>query len=113
MKTLNCPNCGAPIDSETNKCPYCNTSYFDFSNINIDENEPFFLRIKKGDMYITSLVKAKNTDVKFITESANYYGGIGNAKMTSVTTSTSVKLDIEFESVVQENGTLFTVGKTI
>lgn len=113
MKNLNCPNCGAPIDLETNKCPYCNTSYFDFSNINIDENEPFFLRIKKGDIYITSLVKAKNTDVKFITESTNYYGGIGNTKVSSVISSTSVKLDIEFESVAQENGALFTVTKIV
>lgn len=113
MKDLNCPNCGAPVNLETNKCPYCNTSYFDFSNINIDENEPFFLRIKKGDIYITSLVKAKNTDVKFITESTNCYGGMGNTKVYSVTTSTSVELNIEFESVAQENGALFTVAQMV
>ena len=113
MKNLNCPNCSAPIDLETNKCPYCNTSQFDFSNINIDENEPFFLRIKKGDIYITSLVKAKNTDVKFITESTTCYGGMNNTKVCSVISSKSVKLDIEFESVMQENGTLFTVAKMV
>ena len=27
----NCPNCGAPLEAEVNKCPYCGTSYFDFS----------------------------------------------------------------------------------
>ena len=113
MKTLNCPNCGAPINSETDKCPYCNTSYFDFSNIDIDEEEPFFLRIKKGDMYITSLVKAKNTGIKFITESTSYYGYKGNIKVGDIITSRSLVLDIEFESVVQENGTLFTVAKTV
>ena len=33
MNKLNCPNCGAPISADNNKCPYYNTSYFDLKNI--------------------------------------------------------------------------------
>lgn len=29
MNKLNCPNCGAPISADNNKCP----SYFDLKNI--------------------------------------------------------------------------------
>ena len=46
MKGRNCPNCGAPIDLEKNKCEYCGTSYFDLSCIPL--NEPFFLRVNIG-----------------------------------------------------------------
>lgn len=50
-KTRNCENCGAPIDMETEKCPYCGTSYFDFSNIEIDS--PVILKLKyQGQLFI-------------------------------------------------------------
>lgn len=110
---LNCPNCGAPIDKETNKCPYCNTSYFDFSNIDIDNEEPFYLKIKKGDIYIVSLVRAKNTNITFTTDSVTFYGSKNsNTKLGNVTTSSSVELDIEFQSVLDKDGTLFQIVKT-
>lgn len=109
---LNCPNCGAPIDKETNKCPYCNTSYFDFSNVNIDNEEPFYLRIKKGDAYITSLVRATNTNITLTTDSITFYG-YDDKKLSNVITSSSAEIDIEFQSVLDKNGTLFQINKNI
>lgn len=109
---LNCPNCSAPIDKETNKCPYCNTSYFDFSNVDIDNEEPFYLRIKKGDIYIVSLVRAKNTNITFTTDSVTFYG-YSDTKLGNATTSSSVEIDIEFQSVSDKNGTLFQINKNI
>lgn len=41
----NCPNCGAVIELKHNKCPYCNTLYFDLSQINFDDKTPMFLKI--------------------------------------------------------------------
>ena len=46
MTQRNCPNCGAPEDVELNKCPYCGTSYFDMSAIDMEMHEPFFLKIR-------------------------------------------------------------------
>ena len=46
-KNLNCPNCGVPLDPNANKCSYCGTSYFDITSINIDDGEPFYLKLKK------------------------------------------------------------------
>ena len=57
MKTLNCPNCGAPISSEENKCPFCGTSYFDLSAIDINNSKPFYLKIRMGNIILTQLVK--------------------------------------------------------
>lgn len=39
---MNCPHCGAPIESP--KCPYCGTLIVDFANIDI--NIPTYLRVK-------------------------------------------------------------------
>lgn len=41
MKT-NCPNCGAPIESE--RCPYCGTIIYDFANVSFDK--PSYIRLK-------------------------------------------------------------------
>ena len=46
MSKTNCPNCGAPMDSELIKCPYCGTIYVDFHLISF--NVPFYLRLNVG-----------------------------------------------------------------
>ena len=40
--TFNCPNCGAPINSDI--CPYCNTTFIDWSCI--DDSKPNWVKIK-------------------------------------------------------------------
>lgn len=46
MKGRNCPNCGATLDNENVKCPYCGTLYYDLSTIPM--NQPFFLSLNVG-----------------------------------------------------------------
>ena len=41
MQGRNCPNCGAALESNICKCPYCGTSYFDISAIDIDGGNHF------------------------------------------------------------------------
>lgn len=41
MSNKNCINCGAPFNIELNKCPYCGTSYFDMSCLDLDSGKPF------------------------------------------------------------------------
>lgn len=42
----NCPNCGAPYDLNLDKCPYCDTLYFDLSAIDFTDDKPLFLKVK-------------------------------------------------------------------
>lgn len=55
----NCPNCGAPYDADLSKCPYCGTSYFDMSCIDIGEQRPFYLKLRYGDYILTAKVVAE------------------------------------------------------
>lgn len=49
----NCPNCGAPIDSE--RCPYCGTVFVDFAAM--DADKPFFMKIKKnGEVFVVKVI---------------------------------------------------------
>lgn len=100
MSKLNCPNCGAPISVETNKCPYCDTSYFDLSAIDINENKPFYLKIKVGKQTITQLVRAlPDVSIEYKTESVDLCDHAGN-KIHSFVTSNNMFTDLKFEAVV-------------
>ena len=49
----NCPNCGAPIETET--CPYCGTVFLDFAAI--DADQPFYMKVKHdGKIYILKVM---------------------------------------------------------
>lgn len=98
MKT-NCPNCGAVIDYEQHKCPYCGTSYFDMSCIDLESGEPIYLKIKTklGDYtaHITQLVIPKEVDVKYTEDFHTAYNR-GTPIMT--TKAKTISTNIVFEA---------------
>ena len=104
MASKNCPNCAAPYDVGLNKCQYCGTSYFDLSAIDISNKEPFYLKIKSGNITYLSKVVAKEDALITMSEDAvdvvNKYGD----KVGRVVTGKSVDIDIGFKSVADGKG---------
>ena len=67
----NCPNCGAVIDTNANKCAFCGTSYYDLSCIPL--GEPFFLRLNVGTKENPQIIMQKvYTTGATITRSPDY-----------------------------------------
>ena len=84
----NCPNCGAPI--ETEKCPYCGTTFLDFAAM--DADQPFYMKIKQhGKIYI---LKVKMTSMELNTECNDVYDIFGSRLLTLTPTS-SLTLDFD------------------
>ena len=104
MASKNCPNCAAPYDVGLNKCPYCGTSYFDLSAIDICSKEPFYLKIKSGNVTYTSKVVVKEdasiTISKDYVDTVNEYGDV----VCRVAKNKSVDIDIGFKSVADGKG---------
>ena len=99
MNKLNCPNCGAPISADNNKCPYCNTSYFDLSSIDINNNEPFYLKIRMGKMTLTQLVRVlPDMSINFESNSCSMCDSLGN-KLYEFTTSNNMFINLNFEAI--------------
>jgi hypothetical protein len=103
----NCPNCGAPYDMDVNKCPYCGTSYYDLSSLDLSSREPFYLKIKTNmngmPCYITQLVRAKpNMSIEVGTETVDYCDGYVRTLGTCVSKQT-MTTNIEFEAVTSPN----------
>lgn len=68
--SLNCPNCGAPINEE--RCPFCGTLFIDFAAI--DADEPFFMKIKyNGAVFI---VKVALNSVSMTSEITDIHYGL-------------------------------------
>lgn len=108
MSQRNCPNCGAPYDVGLNKCPYCGTSYFDMSAINIDEREPFYLKLKINGMAITQKVIV-NPNVTIEIKEDNYcaYDHVGN-RVSRIATNRWATTNLSFITIADE-GRLYTV----
>ena len=99
MKQKNCPNCGAPYDVNLNQCPYWKTSYFDMSCIDIDDREPFYLKLKTNGMVFTSKVVADpNMSIEISADSVDIVDKIGNILLRK-TVRKNVGIDMRFYSV--------------
>lgn len=51
MSMTNCVNCGSAKDVDAKVCPFCGTSYFDLTDIDLsDYRKPCIVRFKFKDM---------------------------------------------------------------
>ena len=86
MRT-NCPNCGAVMNGELYKCPYCGTQYIDFATIQAD-GAPTVLRIKTKEgaiMMVNTILTKIDTNNEFVsTKTQN--SAISNQTVIETTT---------------------------
>lgn len=106
MRLRNCPNCGAPYETDLNKCPYCGTSYYDLSALDITAREPFYLKIKTKmnghPCYITQLVKPRaDMSIEMSSETVDVIGSSGNS-ICSFTKGMSLTTNLSFEAVTSD-----------
>lgn len=101
MNKLKCPNCGAPISVENNKCPYCDVSYFDLSFIDINNNEPFYLKIRIGKTTLTQLVRILPDDINIELKSAQCYcyDSFGNKLFSVKPSNNEMFTNLKLEAV--------------
>lgn len=103
-KKLNCPNCGAVIDPQEHKCPYCGTSYFDLTCIDLYSNEPFYLKLKvkinNKLYYITQLVKSTDASIDISRDYATISSD-GNFTLGGICTNTNISTRLKFDSIYQ------------
>lgn len=94
MKEKNCPNCGSPYNPFLNACPYCGTSYFDLTSIDLTNKQPVFLKLKtllnNKPIELTLLVRPELKSIEINTGTEYAYSGLGNSKVVKFQTNQSV-----------------------
>lgn len=111
---LNCPTCGYPILVEENKCPYCDTSYFDISAIDLSEEKPFYLKFKVKDCngrskIITQFVKPCLGEMTISSNYTEARGLKGNRILTRWAEPSIMTTSIKFIAIPDKNNNLMTV----
>ena len=111
---LNCPDCGHPILVEENKCPYCDTSYFDISAIDLSEEKSFYLKLKVKDFngrnkIITQLVKPSFGEMTISSNYTEVRGWKGNQVLTRGAEPSTITTGINFIVIPDKNNNLITI----
>lgn len=112
MRT-NCVNCGAAIDVDADKCPFCGTSYFDLTAIDFTSRSPVALRLRvpfgKDKATVSMLAIPELGSINQTANTVDIYGGAGY-KLASMVSSYDVNIDLSFHAVDRDN-TLCTIKK--
>lgn len=110
-KYRNCINCGAAIDAEVNKCPYCGTSYLDICGLKLDGRTPIVLKF--GTEYnghkaiISALVTAEaNCSMTTTYDTFDVYDG--NKYRDHIISSYSTDIELHFRAIPDAKGRIVT-----
>lgn len=113
MRT-NCVNCGAAIETDAEKCPFCGTSYFDLTAIDFTANDPVALKLRLpcqgGTALLSMLARPRFETLEVTTDRIGVHGG--NGKLLEVTQSRTANANISFEAVAQKNH-LYSIKRTV
>lgn len=97
----NCPNCGAPLDENYFKCPYCGTLYYDLTAL--DDSVPCFIKFNTMYGELTMFAKPELKDIEVTEDSIDCY--MGNTEMCKFIRSTSCDIGIVFHTMIMsKNG---------
>lgn len=61
---MKCLQCGAEIDNNYAQCPHCGVQYFDFTDINFNDNKPAVFRFKFDNNVITFLARPAEASIE-------------------------------------------------
>lgn len=111
MRT-NCVNCGAAIETDAVKCPFCGTSYFDLTAIDFTSRDPVVLKLRLpcqgGTILISMLARPHFEALEDQWNMVECYSSIG--KLLEIPRSRTVSANISFDAVTRGDD-LFTVKK--
>ena len=108
----NCVNCGAAIDIDSDKCPFCGTSYFDLTAIDFASKNPVALRLRlplgKDKIVFSMLAIPELGSINQTANTVDIYSG--RAKLATMVSSYDTNVDLSFHAI-NRNDTQFTVKK--
>ena len=110
MSKTNCINCGAAKDIDEIKCPFCGTTYLDFTAIDFSSDDPVVCQFvlpghfkgKNGNKLIMSMLAIPRLDE--IVQTANtvdVYGGVGGHRLASFVDSWDINVGVSFKPVIR------------
>ena len=110
-KYRNCMNCGAAIDAEANKCPYCGTSYLDICGLKLDGRTPIVLKFGteyKGHKAIISALVVAEANCSMTTTYDTFDVYNDNKYIDHFRSSYSTDIELHFRTIPDTKGQIAT-----
>lgn len=112
-KYRNCMNCGAAIDPDVNKCPYCGTSYLDICGLKLDGKTPIVLKYEyeyQGKKAVVSALVVATAQCSMTTtyNTIDVYGG-KNQYLTHFASCPNTDLELHFQLIPDHKNQLITL----
>ena len=110
MSKTNCVNCGSAKDTDEIKCPFCGTTYLDFTAIDFSTNDPvvceFVIPFTK-ERTIMQMIAIPRLNEISADPVCSYFDDPFTMKMSAVS-SWEMNVGVSF-TPVSRNGVVFTV----
>ena len=118
MSKTNCINCGAAKDTSEIKCPFCGTTYLDFTSIDFSSDDPVVCQFvlpnnitinnSKGRVVMSMLARPRLETMSMKANNTTIYGGCG-IPMAAFTTGYEMNVGVSFQPVARKDKTIFTL----
>lgn len=106
MSKTNCINCGAAKDTDEIKCPFCGTTYLDFTAIDFSSGDPvvcqFVLPYSKPRTVLSMLAIPQLNSITAEPNCCEIHG-YGNRPIGYVNTGWDINLAVEFKPVARRS----------
>lgn len=113
MSRTNCVNCGAAIDTDEIKCPFCGTTYLDMTAIDFNTDKPVVCKflLPGTDRYVLSMLALPMLDdIVMQDETVSVESDWSVYPVATLTTGMTVTADVRFKAVPHpKTDTLFTI----
>ena len=113
MSKTNCVNCGAAKDTSELKCPFCGTTYLDFTAIDFTSHEPVvceFVMPWSKERVIISMLALPILDEFSVTTNPLDITSFGDSMKTFIPAPPEVNVGVSFRPL-ERNGTVFSIKK--
>lgn len=114
MSKTNCVNCGAAKDTSEIRCPFCGTTYLDFTAIDFSKNDPVVCEfvLPHTDRNVLSMLAIPVLgEIRFENRSMLDVTTIGDTQQVFIPSEPEVTADISFKAVTQNNGIIYSLRK--
>ena len=99
MSDTNCPNCGAPIDLEFDKCPYCGTTWLNLANIDIENRRPMYFKLRYKDIVFIAKSYCTSCEIEQRPEIIYVPSELDGVYPLSVVARNKMTVNLSFEGV--------------
>lgn len=111
MSKTNCVNCGASKDTSDIKCPFCGTTYLDFTAIDFSSRDPVICQfvLPYSDKQILSMVAIPQlNNITLNSSDISFNDGL-SLYNRYITDSYDMDVEISFKPLTKNDGSIFSI----